>query len=147
MILEDLLNQGKIKPHKTSREEIQNLINTTQRDIKDASIPGLSSDRKFCIAYNAILLSATILLNCKGYRSAGESHHLNTIRTIPIILGEKYLKLSRYFDHCRYKRNLSDYERIGSVSNKETQEILIEANNFFILVKEWLKTNHPQYIL
>lgn len=146
MTLEDLLNQGKIKPHTTSREEIQNLINAAQRDIEDASIHGLSSDRKFCIAYNAILLSATILLNCKGYRTAGESHHLNTIRTIPIILGEKYLKLSRYFDHCRYKRNLSDYERIGSVSNKEAQEILLEAKNFSMFVKEWLKSNYPQYI-
>lgn len=146
MNLEELLNQNKIKLHTTSKEEIQNLINAIERDIKDANTHGLSSDRRFCIAYNAILLSATILLNCSGYCTVGESHHFNTIRTIPIILGEEYLKLSRYFDHCRYKRNLADYERIGSISNKEAQEILAETKNFFLIIKEWIKVKHSQYV-
>lgn len=146
MNLADLSNQDKIKPHRTSKNEVQNLINAIERDMIDAVLPGLSSDRKFCIAYNAVLLSATIILNCSGYRTIGGSHHLTTIRSIPLILGENYLKLSRYFDHCRYKRNLSDYERVGVISNKESKELLNEADKFFHLIKEWLKNNYPQYI-
>jgi len=38
MNLEDLLNQGRLRQHKTSRKEIKNLLAIAQRDIKDAKV-------------------------------------------------------------------------------------------------------------
>jgi len=62
MNLRQLLNQGKLRRHKTSKEEINNLLKLVARDIKDAKVKGLSCDRKFATAYNAVLQAATILL-------------------------------------------------------------------------------------
>jgi thymidylate synthase ThyX len=57
MNLRELLNQGRLRLHKTSKEEISNLLKLVRRDIEDAKVEGLSSDRKFATAYNAILWS------------------------------------------------------------------------------------------
>lgn len=55
MNLKQLLNQGRLRRHITSNEEIGNLLRVIERDLKDAKVEGLSSDRKFAIAYNAVL--------------------------------------------------------------------------------------------
>ena len=67
MNLKDLLNQGRLRQHKTSKKEIENLLALVRRDITDAKVEGLSSDRRFACAYNTVLQLATILLYCKGY--------------------------------------------------------------------------------
>ena len=68
MNLKDLLNQGKLRQHKTSKKEIENLIAIVNRDIEDAKVENLSADRKFACAYNAVLQLATVLLYCSGYK-------------------------------------------------------------------------------
>ncbi len=75
MSLKDLLNQGRLRQYKTSKKEIENLVALVRRDIKDAKVESLSSDRRFACAYNAVLQLATILLYCKGYKPEGEGHH------------------------------------------------------------------------
>ena len=67
MNLKELLNQGSIKSHKTSKEEIENLLDLVRRDIKDAKVKIISTDRRFATAYNAALQLATIVIYCKGY--------------------------------------------------------------------------------
>ncbi|GAI29453.1 unnamed protein product [marine sediment metagenome] len=62
MHLKQLLDQGKLRRHKTSKKEIGNLLKLVKRDIKDAKVEGLSADRKFVTAYNAVLQLATIPL-------------------------------------------------------------------------------------
>lgn len=82
MSLKQLLSQGRLKPHRTSKEEIRNLLKIIKRDIKDSNLKGLSPDRKFATAYNAVLQTATILLYCEGYKPHGIGHHLS--RKIPL---------------------------------------------------------------
>ena len=53
MSLADWAKNGWLRPHKTSKEEIANLLEIVERDLKDASAKGLSDDWKFGIAYNA----------------------------------------------------------------------------------------------
>jgi len=43
MNLKQLLNQGRLRRHKTSKEEISNLLRVIKRDIKDAKVQGLSN--------------------------------------------------------------------------------------------------------
>jgi len=50
MSLKELLNQGRLRQHKTSKKEIENLLELVRRDIKDAKVEGLSSDRRFACA-------------------------------------------------------------------------------------------------
>lgn len=146
MNLKELLNQGRLKLHKTSKEEISNLIKLIKRDIKDAKIKELSLDRRFATAYNAVLQSATILLYCCGYKPYGVGHHWVVFEAMKEILGKEYEDLGDYFDSCRAKRNLIDYTSTMSVSEKETEELINEAEKFLEVVVSWVKTNYPKLL-
>ena len=115
MNLEDLLNQGRLKHHKTSKKEIQNLLALAKRDIKDAKIIELSLDRRFACAYNAVLQLATILLYSKGFRPKGVGHHFTVFQAMRIIMRTDYYTLADYFDSCRSKRNITDYDYAGAI--------------------------------
>lgn len=52
MSLKDWLANGWLKPHQPDRQEINNLLNTVQRDLTDASLDTLSPDWQFGIAYS-----------------------------------------------------------------------------------------------
>ena len=141
MNLKDLLNQGKLRQHKTSKKEIENLIAIVNRDIKDAKIENLSLDRKFACAYNAVLQLATVLLYCSGYKPKGTGHHFTVFQTMKIIMGNNYNKLADYFDSCRSRRNITDYNYVGTISNSEVEELIKEAEGFLEVALDWLKKN------
>ncbi len=146
MTLEDWANNGWIKTHTTSKEEIRNLFTLADRDIKDSSEGRVSNDRKFNIAYSAILHLCLVPLYCRGYRvGRGEGHHYRTVQSIVLTLGGEFGEKRDYFDQCRTKRNISDYDLVGTISENEAQEILEEARFFRREVESWLKENYPQY--
>jgi len=141
MNLKDLLNQGRLRQHKTSKKEIKNLLALVIRDIKDAKVEGLSTDRKFACAYNAVLQLATILLYCKGYKPEGTGHHFTVFQAMKIIMGTDYYTLADYFDSCRSKRNITDYDYAGTISDLEVKELIEEAERFLEITINWLKKN------
>jgi hypothetical protein len=51
MALENWLTIGKIVKHKTSKDEISAIFGVVDRCLKDASLPGLSSDQKYILSY------------------------------------------------------------------------------------------------
>jgi uncharacterized protein (UPF0332 family) len=145
MNLKDLLNQGKLRAHKTSKKEINNLLAIIRRDIKDSKIEDLSPDRRFACAYNAVLQLATIILYCNGYKSEGTGHHFTVFQTMKMIMGNNYYELADYFDSCRSKRNITDYDYVGAISDAETEELIEEAEIFLDLTLNWLKKNYKTY--
>jgi len=146
MSLKRLLNQGRLTRHKTSRKEIANLIKLARRDIKDAKLKGLSLDRKFACAYNAVLQLATILLYCKGYKPKGIGHHITVFEAMKEILGKDYYELADYFDSCRAKRNITDYDYAGGISEQETEELIKEAESLLKTILRWLEMNYSDFI-
>jgi len=144
--LKRLLNQGRLVKHKTSKKEIANLIEIARRDIKDAQLKSLSLDRRFACAYNATLQLATILLYCKGYRPKGIGHHATVFEAMKEILGRNYYELADYFDSCRAKRNTTDYDYAGGISEKETEELIKEAESFLKTIIMWIKMNYSDFI-
>lgn len=146
MSLENLLARGRLKEHKTSIKEITDLLKVVERDIADASIKELSSDRCFATAYNAVLQLATIALYCKGYRPTGTGHHFTVFQTLKHTLGEEGQDLADYFDACRVKRNMTDYDRAGQVPDKEAKELLNEAMIFKRKINDWLLKNYPNFL-
>jgi len=141
MNLKDLLNQGRLRPHQTSEKEIKNLFSIAKRDIKDAKVEGLSADRRFACAYNAILQLATILLYCRGYRPERTAHHHTVFQAMKIIMGKRYYDLADYFDACRSKRNVTDYDYAGIISDTEAKELIVDAEHFLKIVLDWVKDN------
>lgn len=70
------LVKGKVKPHQTSKQELDNIRKLIARDLADASVLALSADRRFATAYNAALQSGTITIACSGSRvNARAGHH------------------------------------------------------------------------
>jgi len=78
MSLQSLLADGRIRPHRSSVREVADLLRVVERDLADASVTQLSTDRRFATAYNAALLLATIALHASGFRTASTGHHWAT---------------------------------------------------------------------
>lgn len=146
MTLRRLETEKKIRGHITSDAEISGLFRIAERDIADSKANNISYDRKFATACNAILVLAAILLYCKGYQSFGKGQHHAIFEAMKIILGKNYNELADYFDACRQKRNITDYDTAGIISEKEFEEIHKEAENFYAFVKEWVKSKYPKCI-
>lgn len=143
--LEDWLNEGRLKSHKTSRKEIEQLFTVFDRDIADAQAVGLSADRRFATAYNAALMAARAALAASGYRTSGEGGHYWTIRSLAFTLELDNKTISK-LNKFRQKRNITDYEMIGMVSEQEVGEMVTLAQELREMVTVWLKENHPEMI-
>lgn len=61
-------------------------------------------------------------------------------------MGPKFVPVKDYPDNCRRKRNVSEYERAGAVSEKEANELLRTAQKLKDQVENWLEKNHPQLV-
>jgi len=103
MSLKKWLSENKLSRHKTSQQEIQNLLKLVERDIKDAKIEALSNDRRFMTAYNAALQLATCILYTTGYRTKPSKggHHWISFAVLPDIMGETINEFADYFNTCR----------------------------------------------
>lgn len=72
---------------------------------------------------------STMVLMVSGWRTVpGQKHHWVTFHVLPELLG---------------KRNLSDYDRAGEITDSEAVELLDEARRFREDVLLWLRRNHP----
>ena len=66
MTWHDLLRTRRIQRHRTSKQELDALRAVVERDLKGASVPELSEDRRFATAYNGVLQLATMAVACAG---------------------------------------------------------------------------------
>jgi len=147
MSLEQWLNEEKIKPHRTSPEEIAQLLQAVERNIQDAGIEIMSADNRFTIAYQAALQLATIALYACGYRpSASKGHHYVTIQSLRFTMGKQSKRRVDYLDNCRKMRNASEYERAGVVSDLGVHELLEELQLFHQEVLDWLAASYPELL-
>lgn len=137
---------NKLKPHKTSKEEISNLLAVVERDLRDAALFELSADRRFATAYNSVLQLSKIVIACVGYRVSGLGHHETTFCAVELAMGQSISKLTSYFDVCRRKRNALDYDMANVVTSTEVDELIEKANDFNEQVSRWLGTNYPQFV-
>ncbi|MBF0475482.1 MAG: hypothetical protein HQK59_06540 [Deltaproteobacteria bacterium] len=144
--LQILLNEGRLRRHRSSIREVADLLRVVERDLADAGVQQLSADRRFATAYNGALQLATVALHAAGYRSAGTGHHWATIRVLPEIMGQEVQALADYLDYCRSKRNISDYDRAGEISEAEADELLEESKRFRSDLLSWLQVNHPDLL-
>ena len=145
MSLQDWLKSGRLKAHKIGSREIAQLLALADRDLADARISDLSVDRRFATAYNAALQIATAALAASGFRAPQEGHHYWTIQSLAFTMnldGKTIEKLDKF----RKKRNISDYEMTGMVSEQEVKEMLALAENLSASVREWLQDNHPELV-
>ena len=145
MSLQDWLSSGWLTEHRTSRQEIAELLAVADRDLRDCQIPGLSSDWRLNIAYNAALQAANAALAAAGYRAAREAHHFRVIQSLAYTVKVDE-SLTAQFDLFRKKRNISGYERVGATSDHEANEMLALAQNLRKDVQQWLRRNKTELL-
>ncbi|MCX6006053.1 MAG: hypothetical protein NTZ34_02180 [Chloroflexi bacterium] len=145
MSLKDWLNDGWVKPHRSSAQEINNLLGIADRDIIQSKLPGLDNDTRLTIAYNAALQCCAAALAAEGYRISREAHHFRLIQSLRFTLNLDSTVIE-LLDSFRKKRNISDYERAGTVSEQEAAEMLELAKKLRNEVAEWLRNKHAGLI-
>ena len=143
MSLRDWLSKGWLVEHHTSSQEINDLLRLVDRDISDSQVSGLTADWRLNIAYNSALQVATAALAATGYRASREAHHVRVIRSLEFTIGaDKDLVME--LDGFRKKRNISDYERAGQVSDGEAADMLSLALKLKEDVLRWFSEEHPE---
>ena len=145
MSLRNWLDSGWLMEHKTSPEEIKNLLGVADRDLTDCQSVGLSADWRMNIAYNAALQAATAALAVCGYRASRDSHHYRVIQSLAYTINADK-KLITQFDKFRKKRNIGGYEQAGLVSDKEADEMISLGQQLREEVELWIRTNYPEYL-
>jgi hypothetical protein len=143
--LQDWLKSRWLIEHQTSRQEIADLLGMADRDLTQCRTPNLSPDWQLNIAYNAALQAATAALAAAGYRAAREAHHYRVIQSLAHTIKADPVLIAQ-LDKFRKKRNISDYERAGVVSEQEVNEMFVLAKNLRDEVEKWLRSNYPKLI-
>ena len=73
MQIDDLLRKRKIYRHRSSREEIEHVLQLADRDLRMARLTMAEDwDWAFSIAYNAVLQSARAYMYSQGFRPEGQ---------------------------------------------------------------------------
>jgi len=138
--LSGLLASKRLERHRVHPHEIESLRKLVARDLKDAAIPGLSADRTFATAYNAVLQLSRMALASAGYRvsSTLPGHHQTTFEAAGIVLGSPARRFTDYFETCRRQRNVIDYDYAEVATDSQALELLKKAADYQNLVEAWI---------
>ena len=137
-----LLANNEVQRHKTSKKELNKLRAVVRRDLVDASLDGASADRRFATAYNAALQAAKMAIACAGYRVVGTGHQRISFDVVKLAIGKAADPYNDYFDRCRRKRNVIDYDDAFVATETEATEILTKAKEFTGIVEQWIARTH-----
>jgi uncharacterized protein (UPF0332 family) len=142
MSLKLWLEKGWLKEHKPTSREIADLLAVADRALRDCQVPGLSSEGKLDIAHNAALQSSAAALAAIGYRADPKAYHYYVIQSLSFTL-QLEEHISRRLHKLRRKRNISDYERAGLVTEQEAEEMIVLAKQLRDDVEQWLRAHYP----
>jgi hypothetical protein len=145
MSLQQWAENGWLRPHQTSSQEIADLLAIVARDLADTA-GDISADWRFGIAYNAALKLCTILLHASGYRPEKTLQHYRTIEALPEILGDQWRDAADYLETCRRKRNIVEYDRVGVATEQDASELAAFCTELREEVVVWLNKNHPELV-
>jgi uncharacterized protein (UPF0332 family) len=141
--LEDWLNDKLIGKHRPSAREIANLLHICDRDLEKVQIIELGPDWRLSIAHNAALQAAAAVLAAVGYRARKEGQHYRLIQSLAFTVNTDPA-IIKQMDKFRQKRNISDYERAGLVTEQEAEEMITLAKQLRDDVEQWLRVHHPE---
>ena len=145
MSLAEWERNGWLTAHRTSGNEVRDLLAVVERDLVDSDAEGLSPDWRMNIAYNAALQAATAALAAAGYRASRDQHHYRVIQSLRETLRID-VQTANIFDAFRKKRNVAGYERIGLVSDADADAMRALAVRLRDDVVARLKANYPDLL-
>jgi hypothetical protein len=79
-----------------------------------------------------------------GYRvTTGPGHHKISFECLGLAMGKPAGPYADYFDWCRRKRNVIDYDEAYVSTETETEEIVRKTKEFLAMVEHWIAKSHP----
>jgi len=145
MTLQTWLKNRWLTKHQRSPEEVADLLAIVDRDLEDASVDRLSPDWRLTIAYNAALQLATLALAAEGNRPERLRAHERAIQSLRLTIAADP-RLVDTLDGVRRKRNLINYERAGTTSPSEANEVYRLATRLREDVVKWMVDRHPDLV-
>lgn len=146
MSLQSWLADGLLVAHRTTRQEITDLLDLVRQDLSQCRTQGLSPDWSLNIAYSAILQAATAALAAAGYRApTGEGHHYVVLQSLAHTIGLDPGSV-RNLDALRKRRHMATYTRAGTVSDREARDAVTLIEAACTDVETWLKKAHPKLL-
>jgi hypothetical protein len=130
MSWKELLAENKVRKQRASKTELDAIRALIARDLEDAAIDELSDDRRFATAYNAALQTAKMSIACAGFRLASAAgHHRLTFEAALLALGTPAARSLDFFEACRRKRKVIDYDQASVATHTEAEEMLPKRMN------------------
>ena len=145
MILRNWQANGWLHRHESSPEEVSDLLAVIERDLEDAGLDRLSADWRLGISYNAVLQLAVLALAAAGYRAERQRAHERAIRSLRFTVGLGK-DLVDTLDAVRRKRNIGHYERAGTASSTDAEEVFGLACELRERVLDWLQREHSELL-
>lgn len=137
-----LLADKTVTPLPPTKQELDNLRSIVTRSLRDVSASGLSADARFVIAYDAARTLSLMVVRAAGYRPRSAGAHYHTFAALEAA-NPAFAAISAYFEGCRIKRNISEYEFAGGVTDTDADGLLKAVRQFAIDAEAWIKTHHP----
>lgn len=138
----ELLNKKIVTADATSKDEVDNLRSIVSRNLANVAVPGLTSDIRFILAYDAARTLSLMIVRAEGYRPRSVGGHFNTFVGLQAD-DSAFATLSAYFNNCRMLRNQSEYDFAGGISDADADQLLQEVKAFAADAERWLRNRHP----
>src|SRR5215831_13354274 len=114
-----------------SKAELDSLRSIVTRSMKDVTVPGLSADARFIMAYDAARTLSLIVVRAAGYRPRSVGAHYNTFLALEAA-DPAFAALSAYFDGCRMKRNDCEYDFADGITDTDADALLKKVQKFAV---------------
>ena len=137
-----LLADNRVTALPPNKAELDNLRSIVARSLRDVATPGLSTDARFVMAYDAARTLSLLVVRAAGYRPRSVGAHYNTFLALETA-DPAFGKLSAYFDGCRSKRNSCEYDLAGGISDTEADALLKTVQRFAVDAEAWIYARYP----
>lgn len=142
MNLSDLLKKNLVERWQSDPVQIKNEVDIAKKDVAAArKMMAIQEwDWAHNAAYNAMLQAGRALMFDKGYRPKSQEHHTAVISFIEAVYAARFSEdLIASFGKARIRRNESLYDRVGSISKNQAQNLVEKADLFVGETLEILK--------
>ena len=128
-------------------KDIAQRMHLARLAVVESKAPNLSPGRRFQILYEAAYRWSEIVLRSEGWRTKGEGHHETLFSTLPHFLGDDALRIARFLDRCRRRRNMVTYgTEFPAVTDSQVEQLADAIEELELQVLKWLQKKHPELI-
>lgn len=145
-LLNKLLKAGKIKKQDTDVSHLNASLYVASQNFAAAkyNLAGGYLESSFKSAYDGLLQISRVVLLLNGFRPIDGEQHKTTFAVAGEFLGREFRELIEIMDRYRIKRNNIIYEPLVLISKSEAENILKSSEEYWPIVKKYLKSRSRQ---